>query len=106
MGKSDEDKSTLAADLHTYLDLLEAHYGVKPIVYTSHAFWTAHLDDSFGDYPLWLAQYGPKAHIPPGWETWTFWQYSPEGSVPGISGDVDVDRFCCSGAELLALTIP
>ena len=106
MGKSHEDNSHLVADLHTYLGLLEAHYGVKPIVYTGHAFWNEHMDDSFGEYPLWLAQYGSAPNIPKGWEQWSFWQYSATGSVPGIVGDVDLDRYCCSLKELRALTIP
>ncbi|MFM7204662.1 MAG: glycoside hydrolase family 25 protein, partial [Myxococcota bacterium] len=106
MGRSAEDKSHLVKDLHVYLDVLEAHYGVKPIIYTGHAFWNAHMDGSFGRYPLWLAQYGSKASIPTSWKSWTFWQYSATGSVSGVSGDVDLDRYCCSLAELRSLTLP
>jgi len=25
---------------------------------------------------LWLSQYGPQAVLPPGWDSWTFWQYT------------------------------
>jgi lysozyme len=32
---------------------------------------------------LWLSQYGPQAVLPPGWDSWTFWQYTD-----GHSGSV------------------
>lgn len=31
---------------------------------------------------LWLAQYGPTAVLPPGWQTWTLWQYTDGHLVP------------------------
>jgi lysozyme len=55
--------------------------------------------------PLWLAQYGPTAELPPGWTTWTFWQFSDDNSdkppapVPGVS-PCDRDRFIGSREEL------
>jgi lysozyme len=55
--------------------------------------------------PLWLAQFGPTAVLPPGWSHWTLWQYSddnvnkPASPVPGVS-PVDRDRFAGTSAEL------
>jgi GH25 family lysozyme M1 (1,4-beta-N-acetylmuramidase) len=31
--------------------------------------------------------------MPAGWGSWTFWQYTSRGSVPGITGTVDVSYF-------------
>ena len=31
--------------------------------------------------------------IPAAWSYYTFWQHSDTGSVPGVSGDVDLDYF-------------
>jgi hypothetical protein len=31
--------------------------------------------------------------LPDAWASWGIWQYGSTGTVPGISGDVDVDRF-------------
>ncbi len=44
---------------------------------------------------LWVAEYtsAPTPTLPPGWPTWTLWQYTESGTVPGISGAVDRDRF-------------
>ena len=35
------------------------------------------------------------------WSSWEFWQYSSTGSVPGISGNVDLDVFDGTLLELL-----
>ena len=39
---------------------------------------------------------------------WAFWQYTSTGSVPGISGNVDRDRFRNGGSypNINALVIP
>jgi lysozyme len=43
---------------------------------------------------FWRAEYsGGPPSVPPTWPTWTMWQYTQSGSVPGISGAVDRDRF-------------
>ena len=94
MNGSSESNNHMIADLHSYLKTLKDHYGVAPIIYTGPSFWNAHFDDSFSDYALWVAEYGvskPKAVT--GWTVWSFWQYSTNGDVPGINGDVDLDRF-------------
>jgi lysozyme len=47
---------------------------------------------------FWLSEYGPTAHVPANWPTWTMWQYTdgevgPEPhSVPGV-GNCDRDQF-------------
>jgi lysozyme len=57
--------------------------------------------------PLWLAQYGPTAVLPPGWTRWTLWQFSddnynkPASAVPGVS-PCDRDRFFDDRADLPA----
>jgi lysozyme len=57
---------------------------------------------------FWLAQYGPKAVVPPNWPTWTMWQYTdgtigPQPhTVDGI-GKCDRDKFNGSEAQLRKL---
>ncbi|HEX8652023.1 MAG TPA: glycoside hydrolase family 25 protein [Pyrinomonadaceae bacterium] len=47
---------------------------------------------------FWLSEYGPEAHVPANWPTWTMWQYTdgqfgPQPhSVNGI-GNCDRDQF-------------
>jgi lysozyme len=93
-GKAGESDSGLITDLRRYIDILSRAYGTAPFIYTGPGFWNDHLNDSFGDCPLWVAEYGvssPKAVS--GWSYWSIWQYSQTGSVPGVSGDVDLDYF-------------
>lgn len=53
---------------------------------------------------FWRAEYGNAApSVPPTWSTWTMWQYTESGSVPGISGAVDRDTFNGSTAGLSKL---
>ncbi|MFT5460802.1 MAG: lysozyme, partial [Myxococcota bacterium] len=81
-----------AKDLQTFVDALLAHYGVPPIVYTDHPYWTAHLDDSFSAYPLWIADYEGGPRLPSRWSQWSLWQYEEDGKVSGVKGAVDRDR--------------
>lgn len=96
----------LADDLKSFLAQMEQAYGAKPILYSGVSFANEYLT-GFGDYPLWVAEYtsasAPK--VPTGWTTWTFWQYSQSGSVAGISGAVDMDRFNGTLAQFNALRI-
>ena len=44
--------------------------------------------------PLWVAEYGVTSPINNGkWNIYVGWQYSDEGRINGISGNVDLDRF-------------
>jgi len=54
--------------------------------------------------PLWVAEYTPAAE-PSGiparvWKTWTLWQYTENGAVDGISGNVDRSRFNGTAEQL------
>lgn len=84
----------LAAEVVRFLTLLEKQYGAKPIIYSGKNFANDYLK-GFADYPLWLAEYnnGQAPQLPLDWSAWTFWQYSQGGSVAGVAGQVDLDRF-------------
>jgi lysozyme len=61
----------------------------------------------FKDYPLWIAQYTSAkqpAKMAP-WPTWTFWQYTSKGSIPGLKGNFDINRFNGDLTALKALTV-
>lgn len=98
--------ATVAARVRQWVDRVKAAVGVDPIVYTGKFFWRDQVGGptSFAGNPLWIAQYTtlcPDLTAP--WNTWAFWQYSDTGSVPGIAGNVDVNRFNGTLAELRAL---
>jgi lysozyme len=54
----------------------------------------------FGQFPLWLCQYGPRAVLPKAWNQFFLWQYSETGKVDGFNPDGHVDLNCYYGPDL------
>ncbi len=98
----------VAAKAKQWIDHVEAALGVKPIIYTGFYFWRDQVGaPAYGAaHPLWHAQYTSAAcpNISAPWTKWAFWQYTSSGSVDGIAGNVDTNRFDGTMAELMALT--
>lgn len=88
----------------TWLEIVEDHYGVKPIIYTYPKFKKKYLsDEAFDDYPYWIAHYY-RTEIDYNGE-WRFWQYTDLGKLPGIEGYVDFDIYKGSFYDLRMFTI-
>lgn len=99
-----KNKVELQRCVKQWLDRVESHYGVKPILYTSYKFKTKYLDDSlFNAYPYWIAHYYVDSVKYQG--KWDFWQHTDVGNVPGIEEDVDLNVFKGTLDELKKLTI-
>jgi lysozyme len=95
--------SSLANNVLTWLNTVQQGLGRTPMIYTGPSFWNQYMNDQFGAYPLWVAEYGVAApRIPPGWNKWTFWQSTQAASVAGVKGSVDGDTFAGSANDLLA----
>jgi|LauGreDrversion4_2_1035121.scaffolds.fasta_scaffold08122_7 lysozyme len=83
-------------------DLLEKHYQKKPILYGSVTIYDNFIKDNFNNI-IWLQDFGSQ-------EPQTlkncknyFWQYSIQGKVKGIQGDVDLNYFKGTKKDLLEL---
>lgn len=75
-----------------WLNIVEEHYGVKPILYCSYSFRRDILNSKeFDQYPLWIAHYYVDQLTYEG--KWQFWQHTDFGQVAGIKGNVDVNLF-------------
>ncbi len=97
-------KAQVVKAAKTWLDIVEKHYGVKPIIYTGYRFKMDFLGDSiFNQYPYWIAHYYVDRLAYKG--PWHFWQYTDVGHIDGISGYVDFNIFNGSLEQLHALTI-
>ncbi len=84
---------------------------IKPVMYSSACSY-CNMNSSSSIFGSWVANYGggdPQTGTP--WSAcsgcnlwgggiWHFWQYSNTGSVPGISGAVDLDVFNGTTAQL------
>lgn len=94
----------LRKEVLTWMDIVEKHYGVTPILYTSYKFKTNYLNTpAFDKYPYWIAHYYVTKLEYKG--QWTFWQHTDAGRIDGISGYVDVDVFNGDYKKLKKLTI-
>ena len=82
----------LQKEVKAFLERVETHYGVKPIIYTNVDFYERYLKADFNNYPLWVAHYLKKDR-PRITRNWAFWQYSETGNVNGIRGKVDFNVF-------------
>jgi GH25 family lysozyme M1 (1,4-beta-N-acetylmuramidase) len=92
----------LQAWVQAFLDRIFQQTGVKAIIYVSPSFWEKQMGNTKqfavnGYKVLWIAHWGVNSpRVPAGnWNnnSWTFWQYTSSGSVSGISGRVDLDRY-------------
>ena len=78
-------------NLQRFLDLVEIHFGKKPMIYTVNSFYNRILSKKYNTYHFLIGRYGS---IPPSLKDnkpWTIWQFSEEGSVDGIEKKVDID---------------
>lgn len=88
-----------------WLTTVEAHYGVKPIIYTNVDFYKQYLKDDFDGYTLWVAHYLQRER-PRIYRPWHFWQYSEQGHVNGILSKVDFNVFNGDSLAFRSLLIP
>lgn len=97
-----------AADLQRsiseWLQLVETHYKVKPIIYTGADFYKRNLAAKFDGYPLWVAHYFVKDK-PRIQRSWIFWQHNDGGHVNGIDAYVDFNVFNGDSASFKKLII-
>jgi len=80
--------------LRVFVDRIEKHYGVKPIIYTNIHFYENFLQGKFDKYPLWISCYFEHERFFSEFtRTWILWQHSEKGNVDGIRGNVDFNVF-------------
>ena len=94
---------SLKVGLRRWLNKVEKHYKVKPIIYSGESYYTDFLKEEFLDYPLWIANYNFwRNHLE---DDWLFWQFTEKASVPGIKGNVDVNIYNGDLQQLQFITV-
>ncbi|QOL83068.1 glycoside hydrolase [Pseudooceanicola spongiae] len=87
------DAATVRADIQQFARIIEQHYGVAPVIYTTPDFYAENSLGALQGYDFWLRSVaGHPSERYPG-ERWTFWQYTGTGVVPGVKGIVDLNAF-------------
>jgi len=87
--------------VRTWVTRVTNRLGVKPMLYASPNFWAVNMGNTtwFADhgYRLWLAHWNVSSPTVPanGWQgrDWTFWQWTHKPGLPGVTTDLDRDRF-------------
>ena len=89
----DARTNNLSVEEHTqaalgFLETITAA-GRKAMIYTNRTYYALYLDlERIYQYPVWFAQYADE----PDWPyEFSIWQYTENGGIPGISGQVDLN---------------
>jgi GH25 family lysozyme M1 (1,4-beta-N-acetylmuramidase) len=96
----------LAAWIRDFVDEVARRTGRLAMIYTNPNWWNpcTNRNTTFGANPLFNSGYTPSPPPPPaGWSTWTFWQYSDSGTLPG---DQDVFNGTYAALTQLAGAVP
>lgn len=80
-----EERTRMA---HVFIDRIK-EAGYTPMIYANMEMWSILINMSeFEDVDKWYAYYSPVVYFP---YEYAIWQYSDTGTVPGITGDVDLN---------------
>lgn len=98
-----QSMDSLKAGLKRWLDKVERHYGVKPIIYSGESFYADFLEKEFKGYKLWIANYSFfEEEIR---KEWLFWQFTDKAELQGIEGNVDVNIYNGDGSGINKLRL-
>lgn len=101
--------SAITTGMNDWLNAVKAATGVLPILYTFESYFSGAGVDTTGlesfpldiGYPTTSTCFG----VPSPWASATLWQNSWTGTVGGISGQVDTDRFLGTLAQFQAFLV-
>lgn len=90
--KLTKTKEELLFDIDNFIEIIEAEYNRKVIIYVTEEFYNDFLIDRYRDNPLWVRDIRKRARVKDG-RDWTFWQFASKGRLKGINTLVDLNVF-------------
>lgn len=87
----------IIGEARTFLDLVQTHYGTRPLIYTTREFHDAHLRELRGER-FWIRSIAASPNFRE-WD-WVIWQHHNRGHKRGVSGPVDLNAFRGDAAAL------
>ncbi len=99
--KDPPNRETVSTQLKIMLELLEEHYGQKPIIYATEKSYKLYLSNDYEEYDIWIRNVISKPKLSDG-RSWTFWQYTNRGKLDGYNGKekfIDLNVFGGSKEE-------
>ena len=94
----------LVEGIKNWCKIVEEHYDIKPIIYTSDKYFEDYLQNHFDGYIIWIANYNfwvqeMKGH-------WDFWQFTEKATIDGVKRyKVDVNIYNGTVDDLEGLTL-
>ena len=90
----DIEKPISKDKIKQFCNLVEKHFGRRPLIYCSNKLYNSHYAPDFNNYYLMIARYRNSLHPPriKGKGRFNIWQYSEKGRVNGIKGPVDLNK--------------
>lgn len=82
---------SLKVGLKRWLDRVDAHYKVRPIIYSGERYYNDFLKEEFKGYTFWVANY--NFFVENIKDDWLFWQFTQKARINGIEENVDVNIY-------------
>lgn len=80
----------IVGEMRRWLDLVEAHFGARPLIYTTREFHDAHLRGVTGER-FWIRSLGVSPRFRE--RDWVIWQHHNRGHRSGVQGPIDLNAF-------------
>lgn len=90
-------RDEVVTEMRDFLEALEKHYGVRPIIYAPIDIHRDRLVGVFPRYQFWLRAVKDHPSNVYTARDFRFWQWTATGTVPGVKGEVDRNAF--SGSQ-------
>ncbi|WP_245318737.1 glycoside hydrolase family 25 protein [Consotaella salsifontis] len=92
-------RDELVREMKDFLDTVERHYGVRPIIYVPIDVHRERLVGAFPGHEFWLRAVKDFPANVYEERDFRFWQWTGTGTVPGIGGEVDRNVFAGSKSD-------
>lgn len=93
------DPETVRAEAASFLAIVSAYYGRRAVIYTTVDFFEQNQMWQLDGYEFWLRSVAGHPRDAYDGQSWTFWQYTGTGLVPGVRGEVDLNAFAGGESE-------
>lgn len=93
--KDKPDKDKVLTELSVFIEMLENHYGKKPIIYVTEESYKYFLSESREEFIIWIRNVVSAPKLGDG-RQWAIWQYTNRGRLDGCGdseGFVDLNVF-------------
>ncbi len=100
------DKDHVNEQLNIMISRLEAHYGLKPILYVTEKTYDMYVAGGYENIDIWFRNVFSSPKLSDGRE-WTFWQFSNRHRLSGYDGIekyIDMNVFCGTAEEFADYT--